>query len=123
MSGQQREVVMRFLSAPTDINYAGKVHGGQVMKWIDQVGYAAALGWCGQACVTVAVGGIRFVAPIQIGPGQVRPQHLEVTRRQPLHDVGQRVIHRLVARGWAHGNHPVRGQPRFRFAGHLGCCG
>jgi acyl-CoA hydrolase len=43
------------------------VHGGVVMKWIDQAGYAAAVGWAGKYCVTVAVGGIRFVAPVRIG--------------------------------------------------------
>ena len=66
MSGQQRELTMRFLAEPTDVNYGGKVHGGQVMKWIDQAGYAAAVGWAGRYSVTVAVGGIRFVAPIKI---------------------------------------------------------
>ena len=66
MSGRQRELTMRFLAEPTDVNYGGKVHGGQVMKWIDQAGYAAAVGWSGMYSVTVAVGGIRFVAPIRI---------------------------------------------------------
>lgn len=66
MSGQQRELTMRFLAEPTDVNYGGKVHGGMVMKWIDQAGYAAAVGWSGRYSVTVAVGGIRFVAPIRI---------------------------------------------------------
>lgn len=67
MSGQQRELNFRFLAEPTDVNYGGKVHGGVVMKWIDQAGYAAAIGWSGRYCVTVAVGGIRFVAPVRIG--------------------------------------------------------
>ncbi|MGI8561932.1 MAG: acyl-CoA thioesterase [Luteimonas sp.] len=66
MSGQQRELSFRFLAEPTDVNYGGKVHGGVVMKWIDQVGYAAAVGWSGRYSVTIAVGGIRFVAPIRI---------------------------------------------------------
>lgn len=66
MSGQQRDLTMRFLAEPTDVNYGGKVHGGIVMKWIDQAGYAAAVGWSGRYSVTVAVGGIRFVAPIRI---------------------------------------------------------
>ena len=66
MSGQQRELEFRFLAEPTDVNYGGKVHGGVVMKWIDQVGYAAAVGWSGRYSVTVAVGGIRFVAPVRI---------------------------------------------------------
>lgn len=38
-----------------------------VMEWIDQAAYAAAAGWSGRYCVTVAVGGIPFVAPILIG--------------------------------------------------------
>ena len=31
MSGSQRELTMRFLAEPTDVNYGGKVHGGVVM--------------------------------------------------------------------------------------------
>lgn len=67
MSGKQRELEFRFLAQPTDVNFGGKVHGGMVMKWIDQAAYAAAVGWSGSYCVTVAVGGIRFDAPILIG--------------------------------------------------------
>ena len=65
MTGRRRELDLRFLAEPTDVNYGGKVHGGIVMKWIDQAGYAAAVGWSGRYSVTVAVGGIRFVAPIR----------------------------------------------------------
>ncbi len=67
MPGQQHEVVFRFLAQPTDVNFGGKVHGGAVMKWIDQAGYAAAVAWSGSYCVTVAVSGIEFVKPILIG--------------------------------------------------------
>ncbi|MEJ7746265.1 MAG: acyl-CoA thioesterase [Luteimonas sp.] len=67
MSGRQRDLDFRFMAEPADVNYGGKVHGGVVMKWIDQVGYAAAVGWSGRYSVTVAVGGIRFVAPVRIG--------------------------------------------------------
>ena len=67
MAGQQREISLRFLAEPTDVNFGGKVHGGTVMKWIDQAGYAAAVGWSGRYCVTVAVGGIRFLHPVLIG--------------------------------------------------------
>lgn len=61
-----RELTLRFLAEPGDVNYGGKVHGGAVMKWIDQAGYAAAVAWSGRYCVTVAVGGIRFLAPVRI---------------------------------------------------------
>lgn len=67
MSSQQREVMFRFLAEPTDVNFGGKVHGGMVMKWIDQAGYACAVDWSGAYCVTASVSGIRFLAPILIG--------------------------------------------------------
>ncbi|WP_267223637.1 acyl-CoA thioesterase [Dyella silvae] len=67
MPGKQHEVNFRFLAQPTDVNFGGKVHGGMVMKWIDQAGYACAVAWSGAYCVTAAVSGIQFVAPILIG--------------------------------------------------------
>jgi len=67
MPGQQSEVTFRFLAEPTDVNFGGKVHGGMVMKWIDQAGYACAVGWSGAYCVTASVSGIQFVKPILIG--------------------------------------------------------
>lgn len=62
-----RELTLRFLAEPTDVNFGGKVHGGMVMKWIDQAAYACATGWSGHYCVTLYVGGIRFYKPIFIG--------------------------------------------------------
>ena len=62
-----RAITLRFLAEPTDVNFGGKVHGGAVMKWIDQAGYACAVGWSGFYCVTVYIGGIRFYKPIFIG--------------------------------------------------------
>jgi acyl-CoA hydrolase len=61
------QLTFRFLAEPTDVNFGGKVHGGAVMKWIDQASYACAVGWADAYCVTVYVGGIRFFKSIQIG--------------------------------------------------------
>ncbi|HYG06436.1 MAG TPA: acyl-CoA thioesterase [Stenotrophomonas sp.] len=85
MSGTQRELNFRFLAEPNDVNFGGKVHGGAVMKWIDQVGFAAASGWSGHYCVTVAVGGIRFVAPILIGDVVTVSAKLVYTGRTSMH--------------------------------------
>jgi len=63
----QRAVTLRFLAEPGDVNFGGKVHGGAVMKWIDQVGYTCAAGWTGTYCVTVYLGGLHFLAPIHVG--------------------------------------------------------
>ncbi|ASZ12933.1 acyl-CoA thioesterase [Chitinophaga pendula] len=62
-----KTTTLRFLAQPSDVNFGGKVHGGAVMKWIDQAGFACAANWSGQYCVTVYVGGIRFFKPIAIG--------------------------------------------------------
>jgi len=67
MARREREVTLRFLAEPTDVNFGGKVHGGAVMKWIDQAGYACAAGWSGQYCVTMYVSGIGFRRPVPIG--------------------------------------------------------
>ncbi|WP_158969757.1 acyl-CoA thioesterase [Paraglaciecola sp. L3A3] len=64
---QRRSLNFRFLAEPTDVNFGGKVHGGIVMKWMDQVGYACAAQWSGRYCVTVSIGGIRFKRPILVG--------------------------------------------------------
>lgn len=63
----QRDITLRFLAEPQDVNFGGKVHGGAVMKWIDLAAYACAAGWSGRYCVTVYAGGIRFLAPIHVG--------------------------------------------------------
>ncbi|MDN3204963.1 acyl-CoA thioesterase [Algoriphagus sediminis] len=57
----------QFISEPSDVNFGGKVHGGVVMKWIDQTAYTCARTWAESYCVTVYVGGIRFYKPINIG--------------------------------------------------------
>ncbi len=62
-----KSLALRFLAEPSDVNFGGKVHGGMVMKWIDQGGFACAVNWCGGYAVTVYVGGIRFFKPIHIG--------------------------------------------------------
>jgi acyl-CoA hydrolase len=60
-------ITLRFLAEPSTVNFGGKVHGGTVMKWIDEAGYACATSWSKRYCVTVFVGGIRFHHPIRIG--------------------------------------------------------
>jgi acyl-CoA hydrolase len=83
----EREITLRFLAEPTNINLEGKVRGGAVMKWIDQAGYACAVGWSGQYCVTVYVGVIRFYKPVlidnvvEVSAGDPKEARLTKTRR------------------------------------------
>ncbi|MEC7823913.1 MAG: acyl-CoA thioesterase [Pseudomonadota bacterium] len=60
-------LTFQFLAEPTDINFGGNVHGGMVMKWIDQAAYACAAQWSGKYCITISANGIRFIRPIKVG--------------------------------------------------------
>jgi len=64
---RSRAVSLRFLAEPSHVNFGGNVHGGAVMKWIDQAGYTCAAGWTGEYCVTLYVGGLHFLRPIRVG--------------------------------------------------------
>lgn len=60
-------ITLRFLAESGHVNFGGKMHGGTVMKWIDEAGYACATRWAKGHCVTVSVGGIRFERSIVVG--------------------------------------------------------
>lgn len=62
-----KKLEMSFLAQPNHVNYHGNVHGGSVMKWIDEAGYALAVRYAQNNCVTKMVNGIEFLAPIHIG--------------------------------------------------------
>lgn len=81
----KRAIDFRFLAEPTDVNYGGKVHGGVVMKWMDQAGYACAAQWSSCYCVTVSVGGIRFMKPILVGQMVTLKAKVVYTGRTSMH--------------------------------------
>jgi 4-hydroxybenzoyl-CoA thioesterase len=66
-AGSAPRPVLRFLAAPTDVNWGGKVHGGTVMRWIDDAAYVCAAGWAQGPVTLVYVGGFRFYRPLLIG--------------------------------------------------------
>jgi 4-hydroxybenzoyl-CoA thioesterase len=67
-AGTAPRTVLRFLAAPTDVNWGGKVHGGIVMRWIDEAAHVLATRWTGNAAnVAVYSGGVRFYRPLRIG--------------------------------------------------------
>lgn len=82
----QRHILdFRFLAEPTDVNFGGKVHGGVVMKWMDQVGYACAAQWSSRYCVTASIGGIRFKRPILVGQMVTLTAQIVHTGRTSMH--------------------------------------
>lgn len=66
-AGTVERVTLRFMASPTDVNWGGKVHGGIVMKWIDEAAYVCATRYAGKNAVAVFSGGVRFYRPLRIG--------------------------------------------------------
>ncbi|RAX56970.1 acyl-CoA thioesterase [Helicobacter monodelphidis] len=60
-------LVMRILATPPMANFAGVVHGGELLKILDQVAYACAARFCGHYAVTLSVDQVLFRQPIKVG--------------------------------------------------------
>jgi acyl-CoA hydrolase len=58
---------MTELMIPSYANFGGKVHGGIILRLMDQVAYACAAKHAGRYCVTVSVDGVDFRAPVDVG--------------------------------------------------------
>ncbi|WP_435332775.1 acyl-CoA thioesterase [Haloarchaeobius sp. TZWWS8] len=57
----------RFLVNPDDANILGAAHGGNVMKWMDEVGAMSAMRFAGETCVTARMDQTNFRRPIPQG--------------------------------------------------------
>jgi acyl-CoA hydrolase len=61
------ELSMTVLMTPYMANFAGNVHGGTVLKFLDQVAYACASRYAARYVVTVSVDQVMFLQPIHVG--------------------------------------------------------
>jgi acyl-CoA hydrolase len=52
---------------PSDANPSGNVHGGEIMKSIDEAGGLAAMRHAHRPVVTVAMDSITFLSPVRVG--------------------------------------------------------
>ena len=58
---------MSVLMAPDTANFSGNVHGGTILKLLDQVAYACASRYAGTYVVTLSVDQVTFRQPIHVG--------------------------------------------------------
>lgn len=61
------QLTMTVLMTPDTANFSGNVHGGHLLKWLDQVAYACASRYAGRYVVTVSVDQVTFREPIFVG--------------------------------------------------------
>ncbi|UYG03442.1 acyl-CoA thioesterase [Halomonas sp. LR3S48] len=63
----QHELIMTVLMTPDMANFSGKVHGGAILKKLDEVAYACASRYSGHYVVTLSVDQVLFKQPIHVG--------------------------------------------------------
>ena len=61
------QLSMTVLMTPDTANFSGKVHGGTILKLLDQAAYACASRYAGRYVVTLSVDQVMFRQPIQVG--------------------------------------------------------
>jgi len=61
------QLAMTVLMTPDMANFTGNVHGGTILKLLDQVAYACASRYCGRYVVTLSVDQVTFRQPIHVG--------------------------------------------------------
>lgn len=67
MSMPLHQLHMTVLMTPEMTNFSGKVHGGAILRLLDNVAYACASRYCGRYVVTLSVDQVIFREPVQVG--------------------------------------------------------
>ncbi|WP_027848722.1 acyl-CoA thioesterase [Marinospirillum minutulum] len=58
---------MSVLMTPDKANFSGNVHGGALLKYLDEVAYACASRYAGSYVVTLSVDQVTFRQPVHVG--------------------------------------------------------
>ncbi|SNZ04725.1 Acyl-CoA hydrolase [Natronoarchaeum philippinense] len=57
----------RTIVQPNHANMLDTAHGGNVMKWMDEVGAMSAMRFAGETCVTARMNRVDFESPVRVG--------------------------------------------------------
>ena len=67
MSEQEKKLFMTRLMTPDMANFAGNVHGGTILKLLDEAAFSCASRYCKMYVMTAAVDHVMFKTPIRVG--------------------------------------------------------
>ncbi|TYL39593.1 acyl-CoA thioesterase [Natronococcus pandeyae] len=81
----------RFRVQPNHANNNGTLHGGHLMKWLDEIGAMSAMRFAGETCVTARVNELDFERPIGIGDTALVEAY--------VYDAGRTSVH-VALRAW-----------------------
>jgi len=63
----ETHILNRDMVQPNHANNLQTAHGGNVMKWMDEVGAMSAMRFAGETCVTARMNQVNFTRPIPVG--------------------------------------------------------
>jgi acyl-CoA hydrolase len=94
------QLSMTVLMTPDTANFSGNVHGGNILKLLDQVAYACASRYAGHYVVTLSVDQVMFRQPIHVGElvtflasiNHTGSSSMEVGIKVVAEDIRQRVV-------------------------------
>lgn len=89
---REKSITMTMLMTPDKANFSGKnVHGGEILKMLDQVAYACAARYSGHYAVTLSVDMVLFKNPVKIGSLVTFHASVNYTGRTSM-EIGIKVI-------------------------------
>lgn len=91
MSKQEKSLTMALLMTPDMANFAGNVHGGSLLKLLDQVAYACAVKYCKRYVVTVNLDQVFFKQKVRVGELVSFYAHVNYVGHSSM-EIGVRVI-------------------------------
>lgn len=91
MNLPRHQLVMTVLMTPDTANFAGNVHGGTILKLLDEVAYACASRYAGRYVVTLNVENVTFREPIHVGELVTFLASINMTGRTSM-EVGIKVV-------------------------------
>ena len=94
------QLSMTVLMSPDMANFSGNVHGGAILKLLDQAAYACAARYAGRYVVTLSVDQVTFLQPIHVGEPAAAAPLEPVTPDQKRRRAAARV-ERAICRGTA----------------------
>lgn len=97
---EKHTLSMSVLMTPDKANFSGNVHGGDLLKLLDQVAYACASRYCGGYVVTMSVDQVIFKQAIPVGTLVTFLASVNYTGKTSM-EVGIKVIAENIQKGIA----------------------
>jgi len=91
MSVEEKSLHMTILMTPEMANFSGRVHGGHILRLLDQVAFACAARYCKNYVVTISLDQVIFKEPINVGELVSFRAHVNYVGKTSM-EVGVKVI-------------------------------